>query len=154
MPTSSRWRAESRRVIREVLAGLPRDATRRECTRALRAAYPFGSRKHHPYRCWCAEQRRALEERFGAWGETRQGGTRVAFVLGRRPREGRLWLDVRCDWCHRTLRRSCLFCGAARDRLAQIVADPTFRALRTDPAAEGVLRDWLAEQGISVEREP
>jgi hypothetical protein len=54
------WSSEARRVIALILAGLPPTATDREKRAALRAAYPFGPRKYHPYKQWCKEVRLAL----------------------------------------------------------------------------------------------
>ena len=48
------WRETARPIIERVLretAGQPEAAIRK----ALRAAYPFGPRSHHPYKQWCDE---------------------------------------------------------------------------------------------------
>ena len=53
---NSSWRAVSAPIIARVLAataGKPPEEVRA----ALRAAYPFGVRRHHPYRIWCDEIR-------------------------------------------------------------------------------------------------
>ena len=53
---SSYWRRLAAPIIARVLAeteGMP--ATERRA--ALRAAYPFGVRRYHPYRIWCDEVR-------------------------------------------------------------------------------------------------
>lgn len=50
----SRWRRIAAPIIARVLAenaGKPEA----EARAALRAAYPFGPRKHHPYRIWLDE---------------------------------------------------------------------------------------------------
>ena len=57
----SRWRDRARPIITRVLlqyAGRPEP----EIQQALREAYPFGIRAHHPYKIWLSEikeQRRA-----------------------------------------------------------------------------------------------
>lgn len=53
---TSFWRAKAAPIIGRVLAetaGKPEP----EIRAALRAAYPFGLRRHHPYRIWCDEVR-------------------------------------------------------------------------------------------------
>jgi len=53
---TSYWRGIAAPIIARVLAetaGKPPGEVRA----ALRAAYPFGPRKHHPYRIWCDEIR-------------------------------------------------------------------------------------------------
>ena len=53
---NSYWRAHAAPIIARVLvetAGKPP----KEVRAALRAAYPFGVRRHHPYRIWCDEIR-------------------------------------------------------------------------------------------------
>ena len=50
------WRSKARPIIATVLAA---NAGKDERTirRALRVAYPFGPRLHHPYKIWCDEIR-------------------------------------------------------------------------------------------------
>jgi hypothetical protein len=53
---NSSWRAFAAPIIARVLAetaGKPSEEVRA----ALRATYPFGVRRHHPYRIWCDEIR-------------------------------------------------------------------------------------------------
>jgi hypothetical protein len=53
---NSSWRASAAPIIARVLAetaGKPPEDVRA----ALRTAYPFGVRRHHPYRIWCDEIR-------------------------------------------------------------------------------------------------
>jgi hypothetical protein len=53
---TSSWRSSAAPIIARVLAetaGKPPEEVRA----ALRAAYPFGVRRHHPYRIWCDEVR-------------------------------------------------------------------------------------------------
>lgn len=52
----SHWRRRAAPIIAEVLvatAGRPEN----EIRAALRAAYPFGPREHHPYKIWLDEIR-------------------------------------------------------------------------------------------------
>lgn len=56
----SDWRRRAEEVARRTLAALPECATLSEQRRALRAAYPFGAREHHPYRVWCDVVRKEL----------------------------------------------------------------------------------------------
>jgi hypothetical protein len=58
----SRWRVRSKEAIRRALAELPPDATIDAKHLAIDAAYPFGIRRHFPYKIW-------LEERSAARGE-------------------------------------------------------------------------------------
>lgn len=53
------WRDRAKRVIRDVLAAMP-DADLKQRRAALREAYPFGPRQHHPYKIWCDEVARQL----------------------------------------------------------------------------------------------
>ncbi len=51
------WRDQARPIIAHVLrdtAGLPEPDIRT----ALREAYPWGPRSHHPYKIWCDETAR------------------------------------------------------------------------------------------------
>jgi len=55
----SYWRGRARPIIAKVIAehaGRPQPEVRR----ALREAYPFGPRQHHPYKIWCDEVKRQL----------------------------------------------------------------------------------------------
>ena len=58
----SQWRIRSRQVIAEVMASVPADATLPQVRKALRDAYPFGAREHHPYKVWCIEQLKAINQ--------------------------------------------------------------------------------------------
>lgn len=56
MGRSGTWRDTARPIIAKVLAdnkGKPEG----EVKKALKAAYPFGERKYHPYKIWCDEVR-------------------------------------------------------------------------------------------------
>lgn len=61
---TSHWRSIAMNVIGEVHASLPVDATLKERTKAIDAAYPFGERAHHPYKVWL-EARKKYLARFG-----------------------------------------------------------------------------------------
>ena len=62
--TRSLWRREARAAIALALETLPGVASEKECRAVLKAAYPFGPREMHPYRCWRAEVKRAINTRF------------------------------------------------------------------------------------------
>lgn len=51
--TTRSWRRIAEEVIGRTLAALPADATYQQKVYALREAYPFGERRHHPYKVWC-----------------------------------------------------------------------------------------------------
>jgi hypothetical protein len=56
---SETWRTISKRIIQRTIQDVGiEDIPALKC--ALRAAYPFGERKHFPYKMWCEEQRRAM----------------------------------------------------------------------------------------------
>ena len=52
----SHWRRKATPIIAEVLAAMA-GRPEHEIRAALRAAYPFGPRKHHPYKIWLDEIR-------------------------------------------------------------------------------------------------
>ena len=58
----SDWRLRARVAIAVALQQLPIGASYQQARDALFAAYPFGQRRHHPYRIFCEEQRAALED--------------------------------------------------------------------------------------------
>lgn len=53
------WREKARPVIAEVLAAHQGEDLK-TIRRALKEAYPFGPRQHHPYQIWCDEVRSQL----------------------------------------------------------------------------------------------
>jgi hypothetical protein len=61
------WRDAARPLIAETLAAT-RGAPEKEIRKALRDAYPWGPREHHPYKIWCDEVRRqrGLKPALGA----------------------------------------------------------------------------------------
>jgi hypothetical protein len=52
--SASYWRDRSAPIIAAVLAE-HKDSDDKTRRAALRAAYPFGPRLHHPYKIWCDE---------------------------------------------------------------------------------------------------
>lgn len=58
----SSWKEESMQIIRNVLKD-NEHSTEQELKRALKDAYPFGERKHWPYKIWLDCVRRALAGR-------------------------------------------------------------------------------------------
>ncbi len=52
----SHWRRKAAPIVKEVLAAMA-GRPEPEVRAALRAAYPFGPRKHHPYTIWLDEIR-------------------------------------------------------------------------------------------------
>lgn len=65
MAAASDWRRRSRAVIAEVMLALGPSATAVTAVKALRDAYPFGERKHWPYKVWLDEVNAAMATRFG-----------------------------------------------------------------------------------------
>ena len=53
----SRWRTQARAVIAGVIGKLPDTAGADECRKVVSKAYPFGPRRHWPYRVWREEVR-------------------------------------------------------------------------------------------------
>jgi len=60
MPAETTWRDIARRVIERV-EGECEGMGLAEFRKALREAYPFGSRNWWPYKVWCSEQKIALK---------------------------------------------------------------------------------------------
>lgn len=59
------WRETSRAIIAKVLADMKGQADE-QVKKALREAYPFGQREHHPYKIWLDEiQIQTGKRRFG-----------------------------------------------------------------------------------------
>lgn len=56
------WEAESMQIIRNVLKD-NEHSTESELKQALKDAYPFGERKHWPYKIWLDCVKRALAGR-------------------------------------------------------------------------------------------
>jgi hypothetical protein len=59
MTTVGYWRRRARDVIRATMLDHP-GADGPAMKRLLRAAYPFGERRHTPYKIWLEEVKRAL----------------------------------------------------------------------------------------------
>ena len=51
------WREDCAPIIHEVLQA-NKGLEEKELRKALREAYPYGQRKHHPYKIWCDEIKR------------------------------------------------------------------------------------------------
>jgi hypothetical protein len=56
---SNTWRDIAAPIIADVIAA-NRQSDTATLRRALREAYPFGIRKHWPYKIWCSEVRKQL----------------------------------------------------------------------------------------------
>lgn len=146
----SRWAEHSRAVIERTLAGLPKDADLADVRKALHAAYPFGERKMHPYKVWCAEQRKVLAtfERGG------RPNDEPHFTLMKSKKGGKCcWLlSIRCSWCRGTMRGGCLKCSSLHDEWGRLFGSMDFTALFAglnekphDAFRLGVIGDWLEE---------
>ena len=61
MTHQSAWRAIAAPIIANIISTVGRDDPQ-ALRRALREAYPWGERRMHPYRIWCNEIRRQLQE--------------------------------------------------------------------------------------------
>jgi len=48
------WREHARPIIAKTLRD-NKGKSEKEIRKALRDAYPYGQRKHHPYKIWCDE---------------------------------------------------------------------------------------------------
>jgi hypothetical protein len=65
------WREQCSPVIYDTIRaneGKPE----KEIRAALRAVYPFGARKYHPYKVWCDEVRKQLKKPKKTTKETTQ----------------------------------------------------------------------------------
>ena len=154
MPPSE-WRRRAERVIAETLAGLPRSASLREQRRALRAAYPFGPRQHHPYKVWCKAVRAAL----GLTAESKGGGPDLpphapCFALERAAGLS-VSLRVDCGWCDGKVKGGCLVCLSHHREQAALLAWGQWPAWRQalvagDALAGPVLADRLDDLGLTL----
>ena len=54
------WFARAEAVIAQVVGSFPSGTDRAQVLKAIDAAYPFGQRKHWPYKCWLDARRRWL----------------------------------------------------------------------------------------------
>lgn len=151
--TRSNWRLRSRAVIDRVLEQLPADADEHAVKLALRDAYPFGTREHHPYRMWCAEVRAALLRRFDVVTFDRTAdptGVKLTFWHERQA----WWLAVSCGWCDGKIDGGCLQCVRQVNAVEALVSRPEWRAwraaVRADFEARGPFADWLDEQGYDL----
>lgn len=60
----SKWRLLAAKKANEIMHDLPQEATLAEIKRALRDGYPFGEKKHWPYKVWREECRTVINCRF------------------------------------------------------------------------------------------
>ncbi len=142
------WRERSRLVIARVLAALPVGATDAEKRAAVSAAYPFGERRMHPYKCWLAEVKRALPKPRAA---PRTVGYKFSLC------GSRYYVAVNCDWCNilPSGALGCIACLPRGEYLRDLLAPAsealaflrTIRAAPEDAAPKLVFADWLADRG-------
>ncbi len=135
--SESQWRQRSAIVIASVLATLPPTATLKEKRNAIRAAYPFGLRRFHPYKMWLKEVAVSLKPDI-ARGESVP------------PKVEASRCGILCGWC---TGYGCLACLAARveheaikDRQAWLGFWSQIDAGNT--AARTALADWLKDQDL------
>ena len=57
----SGWRAIAAKTIADVIEKVG-TADEKALRKAISDAYPFGQRFHHPYKVWCSEVRRQLNQ--------------------------------------------------------------------------------------------
>ena len=141
----SRWRDRSVRVIAETEATLPQGCTRKQARKILGRAYPFGSRKGHPYKMWLSEVRKFLDAKF----------REIHHSLRVDPRFD---CAVMCEWCNNRFssplepEKGCLVCIEVRRRFSDLantqpdVVD-RWRRWATEAAKDEdeslILADWL-----------
>lgn len=58
------WKEQAQAVIHALLKEF-NGSTATELRRLLNQHYPFGQRKHHPYKVWCSEVNNAIAFKFG-----------------------------------------------------------------------------------------
>jgi hypothetical protein len=56
----SYWRQQAAPIIERVIREIGMDDMKK-LRKALHDAYPFGERKYHPYKIWCAEVKRQVQ---------------------------------------------------------------------------------------------
>ena len=56
---SGSWRDDAAPIISEVITRVGR-GDMKALKKAIREAYPYGERSHHPYKIWCSEVRYQL----------------------------------------------------------------------------------------------
>ena len=161
MANESRYRLHARQVISRVMAdtkGKPVE----EIRKALRAAYPFQAKSGFAYKCWCSEQRKALQP-FDLKKKERD-----AFKQGSEPTisvgdwkftypHKFPWLYVRCPWCKIATTREpikgCIVCGPVLEQLQIWLSDPYFMGMligcreNPQPFRVEVFADWVDDRG-------
>lgn len=122
-PPDSRWRRDARRTIIEVVEVLELAAPTvladpKELLARVDAAYPFGQRKHEPYKCWLTERRlfiEAIRDKTTLPTEDEIGVCEVARDLVELGREDEARTLVEEQAPHR-LARKCPACDAKSGR--------------------------------------
>lgn len=56
------WRSHSQPIIAKIIAENS-EKSDEEVHKLLMAAYPYGRRKHYPYKVWCDEVKKQMESR-------------------------------------------------------------------------------------------
>lgn len=147
----STWYTRAAEVIAGVLATMPATATRKECLEAVRAAYPFGLREHHPYKMWCRAQKDALAARFPVKAfEDERCKARVTWHIhsGRLAHGPVVWCPVCKE--HPVGSFACILCLDLRRRWASLwagrSAKDAFRDAFGDAASMAMLVDFLMDE--------
>lgn len=158
----SPWRERARKVIAEVMASMPGDATLTQVQKALRDAYPFGTREHHPYKMWCSEQRIAINqwrdkatsrESIRSMDSARvRVGVRMTFLKSRVGvlDSGHPWIDVICPWCKGEIAGGCMVCVHHHRAMIEALHHPERVAIARaakvmEPGAREQLADWYRD---------
>lgn len=150
--TVSTWTEQSRRVIAETLAKLPKDAPLKFKRKALREAYPFGLRQYHPYRMWCLEVSRAIGPKSLDRHRDRKNVIDVWIEVA-----VNLWISVDCIACvlqlgaKYNLKGGCLLCMTWHEELTACVSNPDWTPLRLGAVGDSgntlILADWCEDHG-------
>jgi hypothetical protein len=147
--SESRWRVAARRAIAEALLTVIPADDENTVRATVNAHYPFGERKHLPYRMWLDEVKKVMLRRFPKPpvrpDDPRlvltRGATSGTHTISRR-------LAVACGWCNQ---RGCLQCAAPQARLAALTGNDEWRALwigfLDGETPANVLADYADEWG-------
>jgi hypothetical protein len=147
--SESRWRVAARRAIAEALLTVIPADDEKTVRATVNAHYPFGERKHLPYRMWLDEVKKVMLRRFPKPpvrpDDPRlvltRGATSGTHTISRR-------LAVACGWCNQ---RGCLQCAAPQARLAALTGNDEWRALwigfLDGETPANVLADYADEWG-------
>ncbi len=134
--SESQWRQRSAIVIASVLSTLPPSATLKDKRNAIRAAYPFGQRRFHPYKMWLKEVNAALSPQ--------EKKHRSPAVVSVGPQ------GVICGWCDG---KQCFGCLGARVQTEQVKDRPEWLGFWSqidagNQSARTALADWLKDQDL------